>query len=135
MSPGVESRTRVELHIPPSIPAGESIPVAVTLENTSSGPVDLYLQGREITVDLEVARAGGQPIWRRLDGEIVQGILALRTLEPGEVIELHAEWDQRDVAGKLVGPGSYTMVARILTDGSMTLESPAVSFNVDSQGG
>lgn len=123
---------RVEVHIPPSIPAGQSIPIVVTIENTSSDRVELYLRGREITVDLEVSRAGGPLVWRRLDGAVVQSILAVRIVEPGEVMELRAEWDQRDADGTLVGPGSYTMVARILTDGSMTLESTTVSFNVDA---
>lgn len=131
MNESIEPRTRVELRIRGRIPTGQPVAVTVRLMNIGLEPVELYLRGREITLDLEVTRSDGRPVWSRLEGQVVQAILALRTLEPQEVIELSAEWDQRDGGGSLVGPGSYTMVARILTDGTMRLESPPVSFQVD----
>jgi hypothetical protein len=66
---------------------------------------DVYLRGRAITIDVEVTRADGAVVWRRLEGEMIPAIVHLRTLAPGERLEVETTWDQRATGGKAVEPG------------------------------
>jgi hypothetical protein len=55
-------------------------------------------------------------VWRRLLGATVSTILGIRTLEPGQSLELEDTWPQRTNAGKPVAPGEYMVSGSILTD-------------------
>ena len=92
-SQGDSLRLRVE--VPASVRQGTSVPVTLRVENVSPRPVELYLRGRTIAFDVIVARAGGQVVWRRLDGAAIPAIVQLRVLAPGEALVLRATWDQR----------------------------------------
>ena len=105
----------------------------VRLVNDHDEPVDLYLCGREITFDVIVSRTKGPVVWQRLSGQVIQAILRLETLGPLEAIELEDRWDLHDNGGRHVGYGSYEMKAVVLTDGTMSLESPTVMFDVDGR--
>ena len=105
----------------------------VRLANEHDEPVDLYLRGRDITFDVIVARAKGPIVWQRLQGQVIQAILRLETLGPLEAIELEGEWNLRDNKGRHVGYGSYEMKAVVLTDDTMSLESPPVLLDVDER--
>jgi len=120
----------VTLHLQQRARSGRGIPILVRVANTGAGPIELYLRGREPTFDVIVSGPGGDVVWSRLEGEIVQAILRLETLGPGEAMELHQEWDQRDNSGLLVEPGRYTVKAVVLTDGTMVLESPEVALEI-----
>jgi len=103
------------------------------VENSSAEPVELYLRGRETTVDFVVADASGEIIWRRLENEVVLAILRIEVLLPGQMIEVGDTWDQRDNSGRQVAPGEYSVRGEVLTDGSLTLESASVAFRIDGK--
>ena len=117
------SLPELALEVPPLVRQGDVVPI--TLHVTHPGPdaLELYLTGRAATMDVEVARADdGAVVWRRLAGAVLQQILQLRVLWPGERFDLHASWDQRDANGAPVPAGDYRVRAFLLTD---ALEPPA----------
>lgn len=116
----------VTLHAPKTAQVGSAIPITLRIENKSAEPLELYLLGREPTYDFIVTASDGDLVWRRLEGEIVPAILRVDVLDPGQVLEFHDSWDQRDNAGEMVNPGSYLLRGTVVTDGSSKLDSPAI---------
>lgn len=98
----------------------------IRLENAGETPLELYLRGRTIAYDIRIADATGRVVWRRLEGDIIPGIIQLKVLESGEVFELSHDWDQRTNRGEAVEPGHYTAQGIVLTDGPEPLASPLV---------
>ena len=127
-----QSALRVELVAPAAVRAGEPVPVTIRITNPSDKPVDAYFVGREIAFDIVIRRAGspsanpgapprGQPrpadtsvIWHRLAGRAVQTVLQVRTLAPGETLELGDTWRQQSDGGGRVPPGDYTVEGVVL---------------------
>ena len=120
----------VSVVVPPTVAHGATVPIAVRVKNPTSAPLDLYLRGREVTFDIVVTDSDGRVIWRRLQGEPIPAILQVRTLQPGEVLELDHQWDQRTTRGNQTAAGTYDVRATVLTDGSSTLESDEGSFEI-----
>lgn len=107
---------RLELVAPTTIRAGAPVPVALRLTNVADRPAELHLVGREIAFDIVVAREDGTVVWRRLTRAAIQGILQIRTLAPGETLELRDVWRQRSDAGHPVPPGTYTLLGVVPTE-------------------
>lgn len=107
---------KVRLEAPEFAPWRGRIEYSVVVENEGESTIDAHLQGREPVHDLTVTGKGGEVVWRRLAGEIVQGILRIDTLAPRESLRFAGEWDQRDSAGHYVEPGFYTLQATVPTD-------------------
>jgi uncharacterized protein (DUF58 family) len=105
---------RVEL--PPAVQAGEPVPVVLRLTNRTERPLTLVLQGRPLAFDVTVTTPDGAIVWRRLEGAVVQSILAVRTLAPAESLTLEAVWDGRGRDGTPVPPGRYLVAGKLLTD-------------------
>lgn len=120
----------VSLEVPSQVKAGEPVEIKLRVRNTTSAPLDLYLRGREVTFDLAIADSTGDSVWRRLEGEVTQAILQLKTLAPGEVMELSHVWNQQSQRGQPVGPGRYTVRGSVLTDGQTTLDSPPATLEI-----
>lgn len=120
----------VTLDVPGSVATGAVVPIRIRVRNSTSAPLDLYLRGRDITFDITVTDSAGDAVWRRLEGEVVQAILQLRTLAPGEALELTHDWDQRSQRGSQVPAGRYTIRGAVLTDGRTTLESPPATLEI-----
>jgi hypothetical protein len=131
MTRSVAGNLVVTLRAPAKVRAGEAIPISMRIENKSAETLELYLRGREPTYDFIVTARDGDVVWRRLEGEVVPAILRVEVLEPAQILYFRENWDQRDNAGELVPPGSYTIQGTVLTDGSSTLESPAVPLRID----
>ena len=119
---------RVELEVPRNVAAGQPVPVTLRISNTSDHSIDLYLQGRAIAFDVIVQR-GSEVVWRRLEGATVPSILQIRTLAPGEVLELKETWKQENNAGGRVDPGDYTVSGAVLTDRE-PLQAPPVPLRI-----
>lgn len=100
---------RLALEVPDAVRTGETVPIALRLTNAGDEPVRLHLPGRVPVFDVEVEDADGAVVWRRLEGRTVPAILQVRTLAPGDTLELEATWDQRDRDGEPVPPGRYTL--------------------------
>lgn len=119
---------RIELVVPRTVALGDPVPIAIRIVNTTARGLELHLQGRTVVFDLAVRR-GETLVWRRLEGESAQAILQLRTLAPGEVLELADTWPLRDNAGGRVGPGEYSVSGTVPTDGAPIRAGP-VSVSV-----
>lgn len=132
MTRPLDGNPLVTLHAPESVAAGTAIPITMRVENKSAKPLELYLRGREITFDFIVTAGDGDVVWRRLEGQIVQAILRFEVLAPGQILEFGDSWDQRDNAGEMVPAGLYAVRGSVLSDGSLTLESPAVPLRIDA---
>jgi hypothetical protein len=126
---------RFEIDVPPEVPEGE--PVAITLRATNTGlqPTDLYLGGRPIAFDVIVARESGEVVWQRLKDKMVPAILQLRTLGPGESLELTERWNQRNNVGQSVGPGRYAVHGTFPTQSRPPAKSPTALLRIVARGG
>jgi hypothetical protein len=122
----------LELQVPRRVPAGEPVPITLRVHNRTERALDLYLRGREITFDVEVARPDGEVVWRLLDDEIIPAILHLRTLQPDERIEIPATWDQRTKEGRLLEAGEYAARGFLLVEGA-PLETPWTPLLIDER--
>ena len=69
-------------------------------------------------------------MWRLLEDEVVPAIVQLKTLAPGEVLDLRAEWNQRTNQKQRVAPGLYSVRGVLLTDSPVSIESDAVELRI-----
>jgi len=103
---------KLELSVPGDVPSGAPVEVRLEITNISDRAVDLHLTGREIAFDIMVKDAADRTVWRRLSGVATQSILQLKTLMPGESLELSDTWKHRFPPP----PGQYAVTAEIPTD-------------------
>lgn len=118
---------RVGLDVPAEARVGVRVAIRLRIENATDRPVPLQHAGLTPTADVVVSRegAGGAVVWRSLEGQAIPAILATRTLAPRARVAVDVAWDQRDGGGRPVGPGSYRVEARLLTDDPAGLPAPA----------
>jgi len=114
---------RVSLVVPDTVVRSAKVPIVIRVSNTTSAPLDLYLRGRDIAFDITITDSTRAEVWRRLEGETVLAIVQIKTLGPGETLELSDEWDQRTKGGTPVAAGVYAVRGSVLTDGSSSLVS------------
>lgn len=107
---------RLTLSTPDEVESGERVPMVLRAENVAGRTLELYLRGRTIAFDIVVEDEAGGQVWRRLEGEIVPAILRIEPLAPDDTLTLTHTWDQRGDDGRPVGPGLYTVRARLLTE-------------------
>ena len=88
---------------------------SLVVTNTADQAVDLYLRGREPTLEVLVARESGEIVWSSLEGVVIPAALQLVTLAAGERLEVSADWDKR-VNGQQVAAGSYVVRASLLSE-------------------
>jgi intracellular proteinase inhibitor BsuPI len=112
----VRDSVRITLDVPATARAGDAVPMTIRITNIADRPVTLSLVGREIAFDLVVAGEGGTVVWRRLAHAAIQGILQLKTLQPGETLELRHEWNQHTDAGVAVAPAVYHVLGEVPTE-------------------
>lgn len=118
------------VHAPPSVRAGEPIPIELVLTNRTERPITLYLQGRPLAFDVTVTREDGRVVWRRLEGQIVSAILAVRALAPAESLTFQVVWDGRLPGGAAIPPGRYRITGSLPTDQPEGLTTPPVPLQV-----
>ncbi|MBI4408602.1 MAG: hypothetical protein HY561_02760 [Gemmatimonadetes bacterium] len=121
---------QVVLSAPTRVQVGEPVRITLRVRNVGPKRLDLGLLGREIAFDFLVARKDGVVVWRRLEGEMIPAILQLRTLAPGEALELADVWDQRTNQGERVGPGEYTIRGELPTDEPEPLRAGPVRLTI-----
>ena len=127
---GAADSLRLELLAPAEVRASDPVPITLRLTNVSDRPADAHFLGRTIAFDLVVARADGAVVWRRLAGAAIPSILQIRTLAPGESLELGDVWDQRTDAGARAGPGEYTVQGILPSDAPEPLRTPVVPLRI-----
>lgn len=121
---------RFQVVVPESVRVGEPVPIVLRLTNTADRPLTLYLQGRPIAFDVTVRRSDRSIVWRRLEGQVVSAILAVRQLEPGGTLEFEERWRQVSNDGKPVSPGEYSVTGSLPTDRPTPLESSPASLRI-----
>jgi len=108
-------------------------PVALRLEVSADGP--RYAVGEAVRLTLAVTNPGrdavslitpssqhyefvvwkvGEEVWRWSADQMFLTVLSRLTILPGETRTFTAEWDQRDRAGRRVGPGDYLVVGTLI---------------------
>jgi hypothetical protein len=121
---------RFEIDLPSEVTAGEPVPITLRARNAGDTPVELYLRGREIAFDITVTSATGQIVWRRLEGRTVPAILQIKTLGPGETLELRDVWDQQTSAGTPAEPGLYAVEGTLPGDSRRPRKTPAAPLRI-----
>jgi intracellular proteinase inhibitor BsuPI len=106
------------------------VPITLRARNAGVEPIDLHLRGRDIAFDITVTSETGEIVWRRLKGQMVPAILQIRTLAPGESLELREVWDQQTNAGSPAGPGLYRVQGSFPTDARDPAKTPAVPLRI-----
>jgi hypothetical protein len=97
----------VWIRVPPSVRAGQAVPIRLSLTNRLARPVRLRIAGTRAPVwSLRVTDARGAIVWNHHDAGtgFVGGTL---TLGPHETRTRTIVWDQRDVEGRPVPRGEY----------------------------
>lgn len=118
----------IGLVVPPEVRRGDVVDVAFRMQNTGTRPIELYLRGRSITVDIVITR-GQDTVWHRLADEAIPAIIQLRALAPGEVIEVYAPWNQQSGSGGRAAAGDYAVRGMLLTEGR-ALETAPVPLRI-----
>jgi hypothetical protein len=123
----VQDSVTFRVHAPTSVHAGEPVPIELVLTNRTERRLALSLQGRPLAFDITVRREEGAVVWRRLEGQVVSAVLALRELAPADSLTFEAVWDGRMADGRPAPPGRYQVVGSLPTDtpeGLTTLPVP-----------
>jgi intracellular proteinase inhibitor BsuPI len=113
----------VSLEGPNSVLSGSPVTFRLLVRNTSEQTVDLYLRGREPTADVVVSSERGDVVWHSLAGLVVPAVLQIRSLTPGDALDVSVVWDQRR-ANAPPPPGRYVVRASLLVEGE-AIESSA----------
>jgi len=114
---------RFDLIAPAEARFGRAVPITLRLTNVSPRAVEAHFLGREIAFDIVVSRADGTPVWRRLEGAIVPGILQVRMIAPGETLEWRDVW-------RPANPGRYRLQGILPADEPEPLRTPWVELIV-----
>ena len=109
----------LSLEAPDEVEEGQTVNLKLIWRNLTDKPVELTLGGRP-AYDFVVTTNEGKKIWRWLEGQTVQDILEIKTVDPGQKLEFMLDWQLVDQAGAALAPGRY------LVQGILNLEPPAV---------
>ena len=90
---------------------GETVKLTYAVRNTCSEPVK-YTFSSSMQFDLWIKR-GDKEIYRMSKGRMYAMVITTLELQPGETKTFDIEWNQKDNAGKSVGPGMYEVYARL----------------------
>jgi Intracellular proteinase inhibitor len=118
------------VHAPSSVRAGEPVPIELVLTNRTERPLTIYLQGRPLAFDVTIRREDGTVVWRRLAGQVVSAILAVRELAPAQSLTFETAWDGRLSDGRPAPPGRYHIAGRLPTDSPEGLATLPVTLQI-----
>ena len=103
---------RLTLDVPTVARHDVSVPITLRIENVGGRLIELILRGRSIAFDVIVRDSNGRVIWQRLANTMIPAIARLEQLEPGQSLELRADWSP---SGSPLG--EYLVESELLTDG------------------
>jgi hypothetical protein len=107
----------VEIAAPRYAAVGDTVPINVVVHNNREREIDLNLTGREIAFDIVVTRSDSTIVWQRLRNVVIQPIVQLKTLMPGESFTLTDRWQATEA-------GSFIIGAELPTDSKPLLAKP-----------
>ena len=105
----------LHLEAPAQARAGESIRLVLKAKNVSGRVLHQPLAGQPPHDFIVTGTAGGER-WRWSQGQVVQDVLELKTLEPSQELTFEADWNQRDHEGRPLPPGRYLVQGVLNTD-------------------
>jgi hypothetical protein len=105
IGPGLPLRLTLEL--PKEMPAGESVPFKLKIENTMSKVLNLEVG--YAPYDFIVTTPDGAEVWRWSYGKAFPLVTRPLILQPNEVKEFSETWDQLDKEGYPVLAGAYNV--------------------------
>jgi hypothetical protein len=114
----------LRLEAPDRARSGETIRLKLTIRNASKRTIDQPLAGQPAH-DFVVGRTDGTELWRWSKGQVIQDVLELKTLRPGQELVFEADWNQHDNEGQPLPPGTYDARALLNTDPPDRLETMA----------
>jgi len=89
---------------------GDSVEVTVLARNVSGAPLGVvFTSGQRL--DLIVRRPRGDEVWRWSHDKAFTQAIRTVLLQPQETTALRVAWDQRDLQGRRVDPGTYEAIA------------------------
>jgi hypothetical protein len=100
----------------PAYSLGEKIAFQFALRNDSNQAIT-YKFSSSKQFDLWVTR-GGEESYRLSRNRMYAQVITYVALKPGETKTYCAQWDQKDIKGKQVGPGAYTIYAQLTPTGN-----------------
>ena len=109
--------------------SGQPVRIAFRVVNTSGKPVT-YNFGTGQRYDITVSNAGGTQIWSWSHGRLFSQNLSVIHLNPGKPLVYTAVWNGRDLSGRPVAPGTYTLEAH-LTSNNRPAITGGVIVNTD----
>jgi hypothetical protein len=120
----------LDIALPDRVRQGEPVPIALRLINPAPHPSTVYLAGRPVAFDIVVARTDGVAIWRRLHGAVINAILQVRVLAPGEALTFSDTWRQQDDRGLPTAPGEYRVTGVLPGDPPEELRTEASPLRI-----
>lgn len=89
---------------------GEAVEIVLTVRNTGSAPVAVtFTSGQQF--EFIVRRPRGDEVWRwSHDQAFIQVVQSMQILPQGS-LTFRRVWDQQDLQGRRVDPGSYEAIA------------------------
>lgn len=116
--------------VDPALPRpGERVTFRLAIRNTTDRTLILYLLGREPTLDVRVREPAGDPVWHRLEGQIIPALLRVEHLPAGGLLEVEAAWDQRRADGRPISAGAYLVEVLLLAEAG-PLRAPPLRLEV-----
>lgn len=89
---------------------GDAVEVTVVARNVSNSPLSLvFTSGQRL--DLVVRRPRGDEVWRWSHDKAFTQAIQTVVLRPQDTTVIREAWDQRDLQGHRVDPGTYEVIA------------------------
>jgi Intracellular proteinase inhibitor len=126
--PGV----RAVLVAPATVRMGDSVALRLVLHNETNAPITLpMMTGHGFGFDPLVRDTNGTVVWRRLAGVPLLRDGEVRTILPHRTTEYHATWNVRDLGSRVVRPGTYRVIGRLVADpDSVVVIAPELTLAV-----
>jgi hypothetical protein len=100
------------------------------LTNPGPKPQTVYLGGRPTAFDIVITRADGTQVRQRLKGAVINAILQVRVLSPGEALEFSDTWKQHDNRGRPAPPGEYRVTGVLQGDPPEALRTRSARLRI-----
>ena len=106
----------------------ETVRFAMVLSNAGPQAQTLTFTSGQ-SFDISATPVGAEkPVWRWAQGRMFTKNIREVTLQPGETLQLQAQWDQKNSAGALVPRGEYSLQAVIAA--MERLQSPPLQIRL-----
>ncbi len=92
---------------------GEDVDVTVVARNVSSAPLGIVFSSGQ-RLDLIVRRPRGDEVWRWSHDKAFTQAIQTVVLRPQESLVVREAWNQRDLQGRRVDPGTYEVIVVFL---------------------